>query len=271
MQIFEFRDYKAYLQQVLANLPQRGRGEVNRMAAHLRVHPTLVSQVLRGAKDFTVEQAHRLCSYLGLQGADADGFLLLVQKERAGTAELRAYYDAKLKELKKQSLRVANQLNEHRALTAQDQAIFYSTWIYSAIRLFTSVGEGKTVAEVAERFRLPRTLVSEILAFLKGAGLCSEAEGRFGLGQRQTHLEFGSPFLSRHHTNWRLQSIRRAEGLGAEELMFTSPFSVSREDFAKIRSDLLQLIKRSSALIKDSPAEEIACMNLDLFWIGERE
>jgi len=50
-------------------------------------------------------------------------------------------------------------------------------------------------------------------------------------------------------------------------MMFTSPVSLSREDFVKIRESLAGLLKSISQTVKDSPEEDIACLNIDFFWI----
>lgn len=267
MSIFDFDDYYAFLRSYLASLPRKGRGEVNRIAKALNVHSTLVSQVFHGKKDFTLEQAHRLCAHLGLPALEADHFILLVLKARAGTAELRDYFRSKLVESKKQSLHLANRIKEHRKLTDTERAIFYSSWIYSAVRLFTSVGRGQTIDEVAHRFAISRKVAAEILSFLKATGLCIEDGGVYRLGVQHTHLEADSPFLIRNRANWRFKAMQRSEDLAVEEMMFTSPFSVSLADFQKIREMLVETIKATSKTIKDSPAEDIACMNIDLFWI----
>jgi uncharacterized protein (TIGR02147 family) len=267
MTIFEYTNYKDFLREKIANLPKGGRGEVNRIALHLHVHPTLVSQVLNGQRDFSVEQIHRLCSYLGLPPLEADFLILLLQHERAGTNELKKYYRTKIEELRKSSLKVANRLKEHVTLSDYERAIFYSSWLYMAVWLLTSIDDGKTIDAVSERLSISRARASEILTYLKNVQLCSEKNGVYQMQSQHIHVEFGSPFLARHHTHWRLKSLERIEDLTEEELMFTSPFSVSKRDFGKIREEVIKLIKNTSAVIKDSPAEDIACLNLELFWI----
>ena len=267
MTVFEFTDYKAFLRQYIANLPKKGRGEINKIAAHLRVHPTFISQVLRGDKDLTAEHAYHLSSFLGLQPMESEYFLLLVQHERAGTNEFKTYYKKKIAETKKASLNIANRLDEHRRLNEQEQAIFYSNWIYLYVWLFTSVEDGQTMEAVAEKLSLTRAKTAEILAFLKSTQLCLEENGKFRMNTQHIHLGVNSPFLSRHHLNWRMKAMQRADDLNEEELMFTSPISISRKDFKKIREEIVALIKSTSTIIKHSPAEDVACLNLDLFWI----
>src|ERR1700684_1559181 len=104
MSVLNHSSYKPYLEEYMAQLPKGGRGEINRMAEAMDVHPTLVSQVLRGDKDFSLEQAHKLCHHIGLLKLEKDYFILLVQFERAGSSDLRQYYKEKIDELKARSL-----------------------------------------------------------------------------------------------------------------------------------------------------------------------
>ena len=267
MSIFKFSSYKPFLEDYIAGLPKGGRGEINRMAEQMDVHPTLVSQVLRGEKDFSIEQVHKLCTYLGLLNLEKDYFILLVQHERARSKDLKRYFGEKIEEVKTKSLDLKTRMSEHRSLSDYERSVFYSSWIYSAIRLFTSVGDGQTLAASVEKFSMPRAEVAQILNFLKEARLVSEEEGVYRMIAAHTHLEFGSPFLGRHHTNWRVKSIQRTDDLTSEELMFTSPFSISRKDFLRIREELTELIKSTSRTIRESPAEDVACLNMDLIWM----
>ncbi len=136
-----------------------------------------------------------------------------------------------------------------------------------AVWLFTSVGDGQKIDDVVERLSISRANAAEILSFLKNVQLCTEVDGKFKMKSQHLHLEFGSAFLARHHSNWRLKSLQRIEDLTDQEMMFTSPFSISKKDFLRIREELMKLIKSTSEVIKNSPAEDIACLNLELFWI----
>ena len=267
MNIFEYSEYKRYLRDMIASFPKRGHGQIQRIAAHLGVHPTLISQVLGGDRDFSSEQIHGLCGYLGLQQLETDFLILLLQSERAGTSELKKYYKNKIDHLKRTSLNIASRLEKAKSLTELERSIFYSSWIYLATWLFTSVEEGQTLDSIAEKLSLSRAQAADILHFLQDVQLCFEEGGRYQMNSQHIHLEFGSPFLGRHHANWRIKSLQRIDDLSEEEMMFTSPFSVSKKDFLRIREEIVQLIKSTSSLIKNSPAEDIACMNIDLFWI----
>src|SRR4051812_26541065 len=139
--LFEFTDYRAYLRAHVARLPKNGRGELTRIAAHLAVNTTLLSQIMSGAREFTPEQAFALSAYLGHSVLEADYFSLLVQIERAGTKDLKDHLERKRKGLKTDALKLAARISHQKKLSDQDRAVFYSSWIYSAVHLYTSVGK----------------------------------------------------------------------------------------------------------------------------------
>ncbi|MGE3759736.1 MAG: TIGR02147 family protein [Pseudobdellovibrionaceae bacterium] len=267
MTLFEFSDYRPFLKHYIRHLPKGGRGEVSRMAQHLRVNSTLLSQIFSGSKDLTLEQAQNMCEYLALSSLESDYFMLLVQIARAGSVKLKNYFRDKLELIKKESLQVAKRIAQDRVLTDYERSVFYSSWLYSGIRLYTSVGKGKTIDEIAERFDIPRARAVEALRFLASVGLCKEEEGRFKMGAQRTHLEKGSPFLIKHHTNWRIKSLERAESVSDDELMFTAPLSINKKDFARVREEIMGLIKKVSETIKDSEADDVGSLNIDLLWL----
>ena len=265
MSIFKNRDYKVFLKQYIQALPKRGHGEIAKIANHLDVNSALVSQIINGPKDFTLEQGHELVKYLGLSEIEADYFLLLLQKERAGTHQLKSYFQNKIELLLKDSRQVANRVSQDYQLDDKAKAIFYSSWMYTAARLLTSIEEFQTVDAIAERLQISRAKASDILRFLANSGLCVEEKGRYKMGPSRTHLEYGSPFLNRHHLSWRTKAIQSIDVLREDELLFTAPLTISRTDFANLRERILKLIQEVSVEVKDSKSEAFFCFNVDLF------
>jgi len=224
--------------------------------------------VLSGARDFNLEQAADLSDYLGHTELEQEYFLTLIQLERAGNQRLKNHLRKRIDKIQKEANKIENRFEHDRKLTDEERAIFYSSWIYSAVRLFCSLSEdGKTTVQVVERFKISRLKAVEVLTFLKAAGLLIEDKDHFKMGVSRTYLEHGSPYLSRHHANWRLKSLQKSDLISDKELMFTFPMSLSKKDFEKIREEFAQLLKKVSGIVKDSPAEDIACLNIDLFWL----
>ncbi len=265
MSVFEFSDYRKFLKQLIKTFPQGGRGVWARLSENLNVNATMVSQIMSGTKDFSIEQAQSVAIFLGLQKLEADYFILLVQIERAGTHELKSYFKEKIDELKKDSLKISKRIKSDRKLTDLERSIFYSSKNYSAIHLFCSIGKGATVESIAKKFDLPRVRVHEILQFLVSTGLCSQHSHYYRTGNQTIHVDKGSPFLIKHHGNWRIEAIKKSEILSDEELMFTANVSLSKEDFLKVRETLVRTIQEVVETVKASPSEEVANLNIDLF------
>lgn len=268
MSIFSHQNYRDFLKSYVSSLPKHGRGEIGKMAKATSIHPTLLSLIFSGKRDLSPEQTHDLGAYLKLTELEADYFSLLVQHARAGNHRLKSHLKKKIVALQTESTKISRRFEHEKSLSEIERSVFYSSWLYSAVRLFTSVGEkGKTLDEITERFLQPRQRILGILNFLLSAGLVVQERERYKIGPLRTFLEQGSSHLVRHHSNWRDKAVQKADQVSEEELMFTSPISLSKSDFARVREEIAALLKSVSATVKDSPAEEIACLNVDLFWI----
>lgn len=259
--LFVMDDFRTYIR---AWARARGRGELSKIAEKLKIHTTLVSQIMSHRKCLTEEQASRLCAYMGLNPLETDYFLKLVQLERAGTESLKSIYLRHLKSLRGQAQEAKSRVPESKALTEQDRAIFYSSWQYSMVRLLTSMERFQTVEDISLRLGLTVSRVREILDFLTSRGLCVLASnGRYKRTEKNTHVEASSPLAIRHHQNWRNKVIQLQECMTSDDLSFTAPVSISRKDISKIRSILLDAISESAKIVDSSPAEEIVYLGID--------
>ncbi len=261
--LFSATDYRPFVHQWASARP---RGEFSKIALALRIHTTLLSQVLSGRKSFTEEQAARLCGYLRLNALETDYFLKLVQLDRAGDEELRRIYQRNLLTLRAQAQEAQSRVPAAKKLTHADRAIYYSSWQYSCVRLLTSIEEYRTVTAIAAYLQLPEDRVREILRFLEQRGLCVESStGKFQRTDVNTHVEAGSPLAIRHHQNWRMHVQTLQERMTASDLCFTAPVSISRKDFERVRAKILDLISDAAKTIDASPAKELVYFGVD--WI----
>ena len=115
---FNFQDYRTCLRQFLDRGP---RGTKLALARALRCQPGFVTQILKGEKQLSLEQALGFTSFAGLEGAEKEYFLLLVQKDRAGTRELRDFFQVKLGELRRERASLLkHRLKAPRAVKGRD-------------------------------------------------------------------------------------------------------------------------------------------------------
>ncbi len=228
------------------------------------VHQTLLSLVLSGERNLTLEQAHDLTLYLSLTDLESEYFSLLVQFARAGNTRYKQSIRKKLEKTRSDAVKISKRVDQGKVLSDQQRAINYSSWVYSAVRLFASTDEmGKTFEEIQGRFRLTRQRTSEILTFLDSCGLVTQQGDQYRMGMQRTFLEHGSPHLLKHHSNWRIKVLEQAHEISDNELMFTSPVSLSKKDFDILRERTAAFITAFLKSVDDSPAEELACLNID--------
>ena len=266
MDIFNSKSTKDLLNSRLKTLPKRGHGESRRIASALGVSTTLISHILSGERILTPEQTAKLGEYLSLLSLETDYLVTLNQYERAGSDTLKKYWKGKLETIKTESKVVSKRIDTKRLLTDEERAIFYSHPFYSAIRLWASTSPaGKRLEEIIERFELSRPKALKIINFLLSSGLLTQEADKYKMGTLSTHVESNSPHLLRHSANWRLKAIQYSQDLNDDELMFTSPVSLSKNDFEILREKMVLLIKDFLETVKLSPEEEIACFNLDFF------
>ena len=265
MVIFEFDDYKKFMQARLEKMPQKGRGEFRKIAAHLNVHPTMISHVFRGDAELAMEQAVNLSEYLGLRENEAQYLLDLVQLARAGTEPLRRLLRQRIKAQKEQSNQITSRIKPARVLGEKEKALFYSEWYFSAIRLLTAIPGHHDIERIAKRLKIPRVLVSHCVDFLLEVGLCKITEGRLSHAVQTTHVPAESPLAGRHHKNWRLKAMERYSMLSESELAFTMPVALSKVDSLKVKAMILEFIQKVDNIFDTSPSEKLSCLNID--WI----
>lgn len=267
MDLFSYVDYKKFFKDLIKLRPHKGRGEFARLADYLGINSTMVSQILSGPKDFTFEQAQRLCHYFALNKIETDYLMILVQIERAGSVDLKNYYREKRDEIKINSGHVSKRISPSKDLTEQEKSIFYSNYLYSSIHLYCSLPNGQSSESIERRFSIKRFKAQKILDFLVSARLCSQNTGRYTATSLTTHVSPDSADFLKHHSNWRLKSVQKCEDLNENDLFFTANISLSTQDYVQIRELLLDAISRTSKIVANSPPEELCNLNIDFFKI----
>jgi len=265
LSLLDYQDYKSYINDLLQSMENGGRGQFQKMAKYLGVHSTLMSQVFKSRKELNHEQALRLTQYFSMSSFEQNYFLNLISLARAGSTELKDFYEQKRAVLAKEAHELSSLLPKDRELSESDKSLFYSKWYYSATRLATTLPHVNTIDDVAEYLELPRSKVQEVMDFLLRTGLCEREGEKLKSGTKRTHLSRTSPQISSHHTNWRLRAIEQYSKYTENDLSFTGPMTIAVEDAKKIREILVDSIEKVSGVVSESTSEEIYCFSMDWF------
>jgi uncharacterized protein (TIGR02147 family) len=268
--IFEHEDYKKFTVELIHEMPRNGYGQFRKIAAHLGVNSVVVTQIFKGARELTLENAFELCTYFGFSELESKYFIALVSLARSGTHKLKQHYKAELAALRSQGRDIKNRVPTDRALNEEARALFYSNWYYSAIRLASSIDGINSVSDLSEYLGLPRATVKQATEFLLRYGLMVEKKGALAMGPKLTHLESTSPLVSRHHANWRLRGMQSMPTFQADDLAYTAPMALSFETRRQVREELIQFIDSLLRRVQRDESECVTCLNIDWFDYSDR-
>lgn len=265
MSIYQFDDYKDFFNHWVSSLPKQGHGEYRRVALALNVSTTMISQVFKGDKELSLELACDLCEYLNMTEDETDFFILLVEHRRAGSVKLQKRLGKQIKDRKEKAQKLENRLKKETELSEEQRAVFYSSWIYSGVRILASCDDYNDAAVIAQRLSLPRNQVQKVLDFLLGNGLLVQNKGQLALGQTKTFIGSSNLLTVKHHQNWRLQGFNRMVQDDSKNLFYTGPMSLSHEVAEKLRQELSNLLDHVYKVVPPTASETTRCLNIDWF------
>jgi uncharacterized protein (TIGR02147 family) len=265
LEIFEKKEYRQILQQWLDSQPNQGHGAKKKIALAARCQPAYVTKVFRGDQNFSLEQAHAIGQMIGLSPDETHYFVLLIQKERAGTPALQRYFEGLVDRFLDERLVLRKSLGVKPVLKKDLQNTYYSSWVYAAVHVLADVPGYQTRDTISKRLHLPQDRISEVLDFLTSAGLLELVDGCYRMTSRSMRLGGDSKFINLHHHHWRVKSLEAVSRSAEDDLHYSSVVSISAEDAYRIRSDLVQSIKEAKKKIKHSKPEELYSLCLDFF------
>ena len=264
MTVFEYQNYKEFANAWVRSHPKEGYGMYSKIAHFLDSNSVMMTQIFKGPRDLSSEQAVKLSRFMGLSTLESDYLLLLVQRERAGTEELRKIYTRQLDNLRTQGQAIKNRI-KHEQLTDQDKAMFYANWSVIATWLGATIPTLSSSSALSEHLRIPENQIADALRFLFDKGLLLKTKGRIDFGTNVIHVGHDSPFVSKHHTNWRVKALQEMNQKRASDLFYTAPMTLSERLMPKLREKLMLFIQELTKEVAASPSKKLACLNIDWF------
>ena len=268
IEIYSSKDYREILLDRIKAAPGGTRGQLLKLSKAAGVHPSVLSQVFRGQRELSSEQAVLAAEYFELHEPEVRYLLLLVQLERAGNSNLRELIEKDLAHIRDQARQVSNRIPISTSLSDEQKAVFYSNWFYSGMRIFSSIPRLQDAQALRKKLGLGLEQFREVLNFLLQHGLVKVVSEKVSPVVQSTHLDGKSPLIARHHGNWRLKAMQRHPSLDLNrELAYTSPISIAEADIPRVRKILLDAIEQCCEISDPSASEEAFCLNIDWFEI----
>lgn len=260
--VFSFNSYRKYIENYIAYQPKGGRGCKLKMAIAMSCQSAYVSRVLNGQADLSLEQAYSLSEFFSHNPEERDFFLLLVEYERAGNISLREYFKLKLEKIREERRNLSARFKIKNTLGDEERALYYSNWIYVAVHVSTSIKSLQSADSIARRLGISLKQTKDALAFLCRVGLVKDEMGKFSITTARIHLGADSPWVAKHHANWRLKVLKDIESPTESvhaPLHYSSVVTICKKDYETIRSDLILAIERYNEQVKVSAPEDELC------------
>jgi uncharacterized protein (TIGR02147 family) len=265
--IYQYSNYQEYLIYRLGDAGSRS-GKRSALAKEISCQNSFISQVLVKKQNLSLEQAFKVSEFLSHSSEESDFFILMVEKERAGTPELKNYFKKKLALIVQQRTEIESRLQKTRKIPAEHQAKYYGQWYYIAIHLAVSIPSLQTKNELQAYFNLPSKLLEEVLGFLLELGLIIFQDDRYQMSPTHIHIGRSSSELSQHHTNWRLEALKSLSHYKEDDVHYSVVYSLSNKDAKRINEEILLQVEKIQSIVAPSKEESLFCYNLDFFEVS---
>lgn len=262
--VFSYLDYRKLIHDLLKSLPKAGRGGRKNWAMALHCQNAFVTHVLKGEKDLSAEQALKTAKHFNFKTSETEYFLDLVAHNRAATRELREFFLNRLHVKREQFESLKNRLDEKTSLSLEDQARYYSHWLYAAVHMAITIPDLQNVESLANYFNVSTEEILAIVEFFASRGLAKMEMGRIEPGVTHVYVGADSPFVQHHHMIWRSKSMQDNSTVSTEDLQYSLCFTASKKDWQMIRENLVRAIEDSLTVIRPSEAEKLGMLCVDL-------
>lgn len=268
MNIYHYRDYRLYLKTIL---PVSGikRGSRANLAKALNVQTSFISRVLANHSDFSFEQSILINEHLNHDLDESDFFILLIHYSRAGSDKLKNYFLKKIINIQNSKQKIEKNIKNEINFTNEVKYIFYSNWIYSYLFLAIRIKKLNNRKNLFEHLSLPKETIENALNWLIKENFIYEKDYHFYPSIHLIHLEENASMLGTYHSQWRRIALNNFERNKQSNLFLTSPITVSKNDFSKIKNLLLDFIKKTDEILIPSNDEILCCLNIDFFEVNE--
>lgn len=259
--------YQSYRDYIVAQLgPNDRSGRRGEFAKAIECQPSQLSQILADKMFMSPEQATLANDFLKHTEIESQYFLNLVLLSRAASEKTKRIYQEILNNLKSKALKVSAQLSKTNDIDENDKSKYYGHWKYAAVQMLAPLLNDLNITPLAERMRLERSEIEESIRFLLKTRLLSVEKQKFIYGKHHIHLDNDSAYIRSHHQNWRVHALHAiSEKTMNEGVHYSVLYSLSKEDFKKIRSQILKLIKKNLEIVAPSAEETVCVFTTDFY------
>jgi len=262
--IFEYENHFLYLE---ARLGIKGlpRGTKQKFAEFTRMQPAFLSQVLAKKYPLSLEQADLANSFFEHSMDESEFFLLLVSRDRAGSESLRKHFNRQIQHMLRRRQEVVERLGRKSEISVETQGIYYSSWIYAAVHVATTIPNLRKVGQLRDYFQINSDLLLKVLHFLETHHLIIRRGEEFHPSNNWIRLDRSSPHIVKLHSNWREKAIQNIAEEKPQDLHYSGIYSMDAKTAKSVREALLETMSREVKKIEAAPEKELYSLGIDFF------
>ncbi len=261
--VFDYKNCRDFLKAWIKE--KGGRGGASRLAAAMGISGSMISLIMKGTKNLSLEQGTELAEYLALNEREEEYLFLLIELARAGSHKLTQRLEKKQQSLLQKSRQISNRAKKDKEFTETEKSVYYSSWLFTGVRNLSACPSTRTPKSIASYLGIEMQVLQPVLEFLVAHDLVILEKGQLTYGPQHTHLASDSPYANQQHRSWRIKGMELMERRREEDLFYSCPMSLSKEAFEQIRTWLPSAIEHILKIVGPSPSEEVACFNIDFF------
>lgn len=264
--LFQFSSYKSAMKHLLRG--KEHRGALSRAAEAIGCQRSYLSRVMNSKVQLTPDQAYLLARHWSITGLQAEYFQALVELERASDRHYRDAVQARIDQMRKAHESLTEKLKRPLPnIQSEQQALYFSSWVWSALHFLTSSPECQTVARLSARLGLPDAVVISYLEQLEKMGMVRRDHQRWIYGGGHFHLPSNSPYTVMQHQNWRSRAVIDSQNSNSGGIHYTNIQTISQEDFRRTKALFLDFIDDCKSIFDPSEPGTAIAMTCDFFEI----
>ncbi|MGZ3768630.1 MAG: TIGR02147 family protein [Bdellovibrio sp.] len=266
MDVFSYKSYKKCLTDILLEKKKsRPQYTFEALAKAMGVQKTYLSRVLKHKGHLSEDQLYGACNYLKTSKAEMKYLITLWRWENAIHPERNIYYDKKLAELRHQSLKTENKLDQ-KTKQLDHLSEYYTDPYFPLIHMFLTVENfQKTPELLKEHLGLTKSKIYFYLDRLCDMNLIAFEDKKWKSIQESIHLPRTSHLIKSYRTLMRLKAVEKMEHLEEDEFYsFSVAFSTNPAVQKEIHSRFLKFLSDVQKLVMAEKASDVYQMNFDL-------
>lgn len=260
MLIYNLKQYREIIELLL----NKKSGARLRLSQHIGCQAAYLSRVMGHKADLSQDQILLVADFFKLDTDQTEYLVYTLLENRGGNAKSKKFFREKAQQIAERGLQLNKQLRAESKLSTEFEAAYYSSWIYSALHI-SLLNPKFDIKNFSEQNGLRWPDVLSALNKLEQIGLIMKKQNRWQVVHTNTHLGANSPWLSRHHINWRMKISEKMTREDLNGLHYTSIASCSKADRERVNQVLIEALQKCRDIIKKSSDEVSFYYGCDLF------